>query len=93
MNDTYLRRLTLFGIYFHVIINVPHLLSLFHPSFLLHTLPPSLRNYFSASILHPPAMGVGLSSPPPWFLASWRSLSCILKGGTLREMTTCVVTE
>ena len=31
-NDTYLKRLTPFCIYFQLIINLPHLLSLLHPS-------------------------------------------------------------
>ena len=70
-----------------------YLLSLFRPSFLLHTIPhhhppSSLLNSYSESVLHPHAMGVGLLSPPHGLLlvAFWRSLSCSLKRDTLREI-------
>ena len=63
--DTSLRRLTPFCAHFQLVIDLPHLLSLFHPSFLLHTPSLSILNSYSASTLHPHAMGMGLSSPPP----------------------------
>ena len=45
-------------------------------------------------MLHPHAIGVGLSSPPSLLLlASWRSLSWSLKRDTLCEMATYLVTE
>ena len=55
--------------YLQLIIDLPHLLSLFHPCFLLHTLLPSVLHSYSASILYPHAMGVGLSSPPRWLFS------------------------
>ena len=63
------------------------------PPFLLHTLSPSLLNPYSVFILHPHAVGVGLSSPPPDSLHPSHLLSCGLKRGTLREMATCAVIE
>ena len=64
-NDTYLRRQTPISTCFQLIIDLPHLLSLFHPSSLLHTLLPSLLNSYSASILDLHAIMVaGPSSPP-----------------------------
>ena len=57
-----------FCTYFLLLVDLPHLLSLLHPSCLLHTLSPSLLNSYSAPILHPHAIGVDLSSPP-WLLA------------------------
>ena len=45
-------------------------------------------------MLHPHAIGVGLSSPPSLLLlACWLRLSWSLKCDTLLEMATCVVTE
>ena len=91
---TCLRRLTPFCTYFFLLFDQPHLLPLFHRSFLRHTLLPPLRNSFSASIIHPHAMGVGPSFFPLCLvLASWRSRSCSLKRDTHLEMTTFAVTE
>ena len=49
--------------------------------------------YKIASKLHSQAIGVGLSSPSPLLLVSWRSPSWCLNRATLLEMATCVVTK
>ena len=56
------------------------------PSYYTQTLSPSLLNSYPASIFNPHAMGLRLSSPRPWLLASWRSITCSLKRDPLRDM-------
>ena len=68
-----------------------HFLPLLLPSHYVFVLS-SLINPKPYPKLHPHAIGMGLSSSLPLLLASWQSLSWILKRDTLFEMASCVVT-